>query len=69
MARPVLERTKFRTITMTSRRKMKAVTQVVSLGMPIMPRPPFISGKGRMVSELTMSVWTTMAKPRVAIPK
>ncbi len=49
--------------------KKKAQTQVVSLGMPIMPRPPFISGKGRMVSELTIRVLTTMEKPRVAMPK
>jgi len=54
---------------MTRTRKMKAHAQVVSLGMPSMPRPPFISLKGRIVSELTMRVLTMMAKPRVAMPK
>ncbi len=41
---------------MTSSRKMNAQNQVVNFGMPIMPRPPFISGKGRIVSELTIRV-------------
>ena len=54
---------------MTSSRKTNAQNQVVSLGMPIMPRPPFISGNGRIVSELTIRVLTTMAKPSVAMPK
>ena len=54
---------------MSTIRNEKAQNHVVSLGMPIMPRPPFISGKGRMVSELTIRVWTTMLKPRVAMPK
>ena len=54
---------------MTSTRNTKAQAQLVSLGMPIMPRPPFISVKGRMVSELTSRVFTTIAKPRVAMPK
>ena len=60
---------KLRMTTMTNMRKMKAHIQVVSLGMPIIPRPPFISAKGRIVSELIIRVFTTMANPRVAMPK
>ena len=69
MARPVLDWSRFRITTITPRRKTKAQNQVVSFGMPIMPRPPFISGKGRMVSEFTIRVLMTMVKPRVAMPK
>ena len=69
MARPVLERMRLRMITITETMKKKAQAQVVILGMPIMPRPPFISGKGRMVSEFTIRVLITMEKPRVAMPK
>ena len=46
VARPVLERTKFLTITMTSRRKMKALTHEVSFGMPIIPSAALHLGEG-----------------------
>ncbi len=63
-ARPVLEWIMLRITTTMASRKPKAQNQVVSFGMPIMPRPPFISGKGRMVSELIIRVFTTMVKPK-----
>ena len=68
--RPVLERMRLRMMTITQQQEEEGPEPgCVSFGMPIMPRPPFISGKGRIVSVFTIRVFTTMANPRVAMPK
>ncbi len=69
MVRPVLEWIMFRMTTITATRKTKVQNQLVNFGMPIMPRPPFISGKGRMVSELIIRVLMTIVKPERGDPE
>ena len=69
IVRPVLERITLRMMMITTTIKKNAQNQLVTWGMPIIPRPPRISGKGKMVSEFTIKVFTTMVKPSVAIPK
>ena len=50
-------------------RKRNVQNQVVSGGIPTMPRAPFISWKPRMVSELLARTYITIVKPSVAMPK
>ena len=66
-ARPCDESSRLRVMTSTASKKTNTQNHVVSVGMPTMPREPFISGK--TLSELFASTKTTIVRPRVAMPK